>query len=106
MKDKHALGCGAMKIEHLFDAMDSKGLRRISLLFALMTAGLITAWPKILIGDAGHVDHGYVTLLLLANSICFVHGLGYKPTTTIWRYFFTPVLGWPLVIGFWLGLIS
>jgi len=100
------LGCGAMKIERLFDAMDARWLRRVSLLLALATAVIITAWPKILIGEDSHVDHGYVTLLLLANSICFVHGLGYKPSTPIWRYFFTPVLGWPLLLGFWFGLIS
>ncbi len=99
-------GCGAMKIDQLFDAMDAKWLRRVSLLLALASAMIITAWPKILIGDTGHVDHTYVTLLLLANSICFVHGLGYKPTTPVWRYFFTPLLGWPLVIEFWLSLIS
>lgn len=100
------LDCGAMKIDQLFDYLDAKWLRRVSLLLAFATAAMITAWPKVLIGETGHVDHSYVTFLLLANSICFVHGLGYKPTTPLWRYFFTPILGWPLVIGFWFSIIS
>jgi len=95
-----------MKIEDLFNKMDAVWLRRVSLLLALATAVIITAWPKVLIGAGGAVDHGYVTLLLLANSICFVHGLGYKPLTPVWRYFFTPILGWPLVIGFWARLLG
>jgi predicted membrane protein len=98
--------CGAVHIDTLFAKMDVKWMRRISLLLALLTATLITAWPKVLIGDAGHVDHGYLSLLLLANSACFIHGLGYTPTTRLWRYLFTPLFGWPMMIGFWLTMLS
>lgn len=72
----------------------------ISMMLAAISLLMVLFWPKFLIEANGSVDHSFVTLVMLANSAGFIHGIGYKPSTFIWRLLFTPLFAWPILASF------
>ncbi|MFC0119095.1 cyd operon YbgE family protein [Pseudoalteromonas xiamenensis] len=79
-------------------------LQYVSFLLATITTVLVLFWPPVAINTQGQVDHGTFTLVMLANSAAFIHGIGFKPHTLLWRCLFTPFFAWPPLIWFLLGL--
>lgn len=95
-------------ITNTFDQVASwqqvRGLRVVSLIIASIVILLLLAWPKVAMDTNNQVNHTFLMILLCCNSGCFVHGIGYIPTTAIWRWLFTPLLTWPVQVIFLLGL--
>lgn len=77
--------------------------RMLSLLLAILMAGMILAYPKAL----AHANHGLLSLVMLGVSAGFVHGVGFVPQHRMWRVLFGPWLAWTLMgVGLWLLLNS
>jgi cyd operon protein YbgE len=75
--------------------------RALSLLLAIVMAGMIFAYPKAL----AHASHGLLSLAMLGVSAGFVHGVGFVPESKLWRFLFGPWLAWALMsLGLWLLL--
>jgi predicted membrane protein len=49
--------------------------------------------------------HGLLSLILAGMSVGFAHGLGFRPTTRIWRWLLSPWTAWPLMLVGWLALL-
>ena len=65
------------------------GRQLICLLTAIVIMLAGTAYPPLLMTAAGRVDHGLAMTRFWAMSAGFVRGVGFIPTTRLWRYLFS-----------------
>ena len=73
--------------------------RRVSLLMAGGLSLMILLMPLVLVrGDQG-IHHSALILLMWGIAAGFVHGVGFVPIARVWRWLFSPYLGWPLMLG-------
>ena len=72
--------------------------RLVSLLLAIGLSAVILIYPHALMTAEGDTHHGALMLLLAGISIGFIHGVGFAPTTLFWRYLFSPMLAWLIMI--------
>ncbi len=77
--------------------------RAISLLAASALTLVILIYP-IALGRVGSMpSHGALALVMLGISAGFVHGVGFVPTSSLWRHVFHPAFAWPLMLaGMWM----
>lgn len=87
-------------VEKVINVQHHQPLPLISMMLAVTSLLMVLFWPKFLIETNGSVNHSFVTLVMLANSATFIHGIGYKPTTFAWRLLFTPLFAWPILASF------
>ncbi|WP_206617960.1 cyd operon YbgE family protein [Hahella sp. KA22] len=71
--------------------------RGLSLLSALALAAMAFAAPQLIAASSAELKHGLLTLCLWGVSAGFVHGVGYVPRLTIWRWTLGPYVGWPVM---------
>ena len=74
-------------------------MRILSFLIALAVAASVILYPRAVASDMTDVPHGWLVLLLIGMSLCFVHGVGFKTNSRILNIIFLrwwrgPV--WPL----------
>ena len=72
--------------------------RAISLLFAFSLSMVILVLPHVVAKTTEELDHGTLTLAMLAMSGSFVHGMGFIPKGLIWRLLFSPIASWPICV--------
>ena len=77
--------------------------RSFSFLMAIALSALLLVMPSVVANDLRELDHGPLSLALIGISAGFIHGVGYVPLTTVWRWLFSPYLGWPIMLwcGWW-----
>ena len=51
-------------------------MRILSFLIALAVAASVILYPRAIASDMTDVPHGWLVLLLIGMSLCFVHGVG------------------------------
>lgn len=77
-------------------------LRLVSLVLAAGTVAVIVFYPRLIATDTTAVPHGALVLMLLAMSLCWVHGFGLTITNRWLRWVFSPLVAWPLMaLGAW-----
>lgn len=74
--------------------------RWLSILLALLLSGLLLINPRQIAESTAQLDHGYLTLLMLALSAAFIHGVGFKPLFWLWKIVFSPYLSWTVLSTF------
>ncbi|WP_415230642.1 cyd operon YbgE family protein [Psychromonas sp.] len=62
--------------------------RVFSLLLALFLNGLLLIYPSHIAVSSAQQDHGYLTILMLALSAAFVHGIGFCRRYWLWEIVF------------------
>lgn len=77
--------------------------RGLSLLVALVLSVAILVMPQLVAANTAELKHGPLSLGMAGICIGFVHGVGYVPQLRIWRWLFSPYVGWPLMAlcGYW-----
>jgi len=50
--------------------------------------------------DAVTLGLGYLSLLMLALSTSFIHGLGFYPRFWLWKLLFSPYFSWLILLTF------
>lgn len=89
--------------EYVLTILWAAGWQRISLLIALMVSAVLLFWPAAVIGQEGQVSHGNLSILLIANSLAFIHGVGFKPHNRLGVWACSPLIAWPLIVVMLLG---
>jgi|GEM_PF-2402326 len=74
--------------------------RVFSLLLALFLSGLLLIYPNHIAASSAQLDHGYLTVLMLALSAAFIHGLGFYPHYWLWKILFSPYFSWGVLLTF------
>jgi len=74
--------------------------RFVSILLGLGLSGLLLVNPNHIADSAATLDHGCLTLLMMALSASFVHGLGFYPIFWAWKLLFSPYFSWPVLFTF------
>ncbi|MAQ99590.1 MAG: cytochrome bd biosynthesis protein [Oceanospirillaceae bacterium] len=72
--------------------------RALSFLMAMVLSGLLLVMPSVVASDTRDLDHGPLSLALIGISAGFIHGVGYVPVMTVWRWLFSPYVGWPVML--------
>lgn len=94
------------KLLSLNDKLYQAWMLKMSFLLASVSMIMLLFWPKFMMSANGSVDHNYLMLVMLANSAGFIHGIGYKPETFIWRVVFTPFFSWPILGHFFITTLN
>lgn len=68
-----------------------------SLSLAFVMSALVLILPNLILGEDGRYSHGFVSLVMLAISGCYVHGIGFVPRNYVALIVFSPYLCWPVV---------
>ena len=63
-------------------------MRILSFLIALAVAASVILYPRAIASDMTDVPHGWLVLLLIGMSLCFVHGVGFKTNSRILNIIF------------------
>lgn len=71
--------------------------RLLSFVFAICLSVFILLLPQHIARDLTELDHGLLSLVMLAMCGCFVHGIGFRPYNIWAKTLFSPILCWPVV---------
>lgn len=72
-------------------------MRILSFLIALSVAAFVIIYPRAIASDMTSVPHGWLVLLLLGMSFCFVYGVGLQSQKSILGFLFSPLVAWTCV---------
>ncbi len=74
--------------------------RIISMILALFLSVVLTVNPGHIAQSIDQLDHGYLSLLMLALSAAFIHGIGFNPIFWLWKILFSPYFSWVILFSF------
>ena len=74
--------------------------RVVSILLALFLSALLLIYPNHIAASSAELDHGYLTILMLALSAAFIHGIGFYPNYWLWKIVFSPYFSWGVLLTF------
>lgn len=72
--------------------------RMTSLILALIVSVVILLYPQFLIDDQGKSQHTLLMIFLFATMLGFIHGVGFRPQTTLWQLVLSPLISWPVML--------
>jgi cyd operon protein YbgE len=87
-----------MAAEAFWRGLRSPPSRSVSLLLAAPLSLILLLHPFALLGAQGRYSHGLLSLAMWGISAGFVHGVGFDPRALVWRWLFSPLLAWPLML--------
>lgn len=70
----------------------------ISFLMALPLAAVLLIHPSMMLDAHGHYSHNAMMLIMLGISGGFIHGVGFQPHFWLWKWLFSPLIAWPLML--------
>lgn len=73
--------------------------RFTSFVLACLLSTLLLIFPQIVITHENEADHNLLMLLMVGNMIGYIHGIGFKGQSTLFRILLSPLIGWPIMIG-------
>lgn len=79
--------------------------RALSLAVALVISVGLLAWPTLVVTTEGHVDHGWLMVLMWGMAAGYVHGVGFIPRNRLLRVALGPLAAWGLALLAALALI-
>ncbi|WP_180059729.1 MULTISPECIES: cyd operon YbgE family protein [unclassified Acinetobacter] len=78
----------------------------ISCLLAFPLAAVLLVHPAAMLDDNGGYSHRALMFIMIGISGGFVHGVGFTPHHWFWKWLFSPVLAWPLMLwGYYTWLL-
>lgn len=78
-------------VSRLYQLMDRRPLRALSLVAALLLAGCIFWDPARFAANSSHLALWQGLLLIWAVCCGVIHGVGFSPRRLRWQGFFTPL---------------
>ena len=82
-------------------------LMLISFLLALPLAALLLIHPAMMLDANGLYSHRTMMLIMIGISGGFVHGVGFIPRFWVWKWLFSPIVAWPLMlVGYYTWLFT
>lgn len=72
-------------------------MRILSFFIAITIAAFVIIYPRAVAKDMTSVPHGWLVLLLLGMSFCFVYGVGFKAKNRLLNLLFSPLVAWSCV---------
>ncbi|MDF1588491.1 MAG: cyd operon YbgE family protein [Gammaproteobacteria bacterium] len=79
--------------------------RVLSLIMASSASLAILLMPHAVTSVDNKIDHSLLMTVMLGTMIGFIHGVGFKPQSTVYRTLFHPLLGWFLILAGFLSLL-
>lgn len=80
--------------------------RVFSFLLGVALTAFILFFPQLVDPDSTKLSLSMVSLIMLAMSGCFVHGIGFKPYNIVAKTLFSPLLCWSIAaVTFWMWVI-
>ncbi len=76
--------------------LNSGWAHALSLAVMLAISVALLAWPTLVVSADGHVDHGWLTVLMWGMAAGFVHGVGFIPRNRLLRVALGPLAAWGL----------
>lgn len=77
----------------------------VSFMLALPLAAILLVYPSLMLDENGHYNHSILMLVMLGISGGFIYGVGFVPRWWLWKWLFSPLVSWPLmIIGYYLWL--
>jgi len=73
--------------------------RLVSFALAVTLTVLVLVYPRAIATGINDIRHGLLSLLMWGIAIGFIHGVGFVPRLAVWRAVFHPLLGWTLMVG-------
>ena len=83
------------------------GKRNYRLMFiGIALSVFILLFPQHIARDLTELDHGLLSLVMLAMCGCFVHGIGFTPYNMVAKVMFSPLLCWPIAgLAVWMWVL-
>ncbi|UXJ59038.1 MULTISPECIES: cyd operon YbgE family protein [Acinetobacter] len=79
----------------------------ISFLLALPLAAILLVNPSLMLDQQGHYNHSILMLVMLGISGGFIYGVGFLPKFWLWKWLFSPLISWPLMLlGYYIWLYT
>ncbi len=73
--------------------------RTLSLIMASSASLVILLMPHAVTSADNKVDHSLLMTVMLGTMIGFIHGVGFKPQSSLYRKLIHPLLGWLLMFA-------
>lgn len=70
----------------------------ISCLLAFPLAAVLLLHPAAMLDANGHYSHRAMMFIMIGISGGFVHGVGFIPHHWFWKWLFSPLVAWPLML--------
>ncbi|WP_347455860.1 cyd operon YbgE family protein [Acinetobacter thermotolerans] len=70
----------------------------ISCLLAFPLATVLLVHPAAMLDDSGTYSHRALMFIMIGISGGFIHGIGFVPRHKVWKWLFSPILSWPLML--------
>jgi len=83
----------------LHKAENFTATRRLSLLLAVCFSGLILFNPHFITNDAKLINHGLLSLQMIAICCAFVHGMGFSASKVYIKLVLNPIWHWPMMLS-------
>lgn len=79
----------------------------ISFLLALPLASVLLVHPALMLDANGQYSHRTMMFIMIGISGGFIHGVGFIPRFWAWKWLFSPVVAWPLMLlGYYTWLFT
>lgn len=80
--------------------------RVFSFFIGIALSVFILLFPQHIARDLTELDHGLLSLVMLAMCGCFVHGIGFTPYNMVAKVMFSPLLCWPIAgLAVWMWVL-
>lgn len=70
----------------------------ISFLLALPLAAVLLIHPSMMLDAHGNYSHSAMMFIMIGISGGFVQGVGFLPQFWLWKWLFSPLVAWPLML--------
>ena len=70
----------------------------ISFFFFFLLAAVLLIYPGAMLDANGHYNHNVLMMVMIGISGGFVHGVGFLPHFWVWKWLFSPIVAWPLML--------
>jgi predicted membrane protein len=70
----------------------------ISCLLAFPLAAVLLIHPAAMLNADGSYSHRALMFIMIGISGGFVSGVGFKPHFFLWKWLFSPIIAWPLML--------
>jgi len=95
-----------MMLTRIANAFNHPLSRGFSFVLGVGLSVFILLFPQHVARDLTDLDHGLLSLVMLAMCGCFVHGIGFQPYNIWAKVIFSPIVCWPFVgLAIWMWVL-
>lgn len=79
----------------------------ISFLLALPLAAVLLIHPNMMLDMNGEYNHRTMMYIMIGISGGFIHGVGFIPHFWLWKWLFSPLVAWSLMLwGYYIWFLT